>query len=129
MDHIENVQEYHDVVARSTIGIITALTSNNSATNKTAKILMMFNIRQAYILYRHESDEVMEHIADAKQKGKTIPKIEQDLIDELNDMKLDDKTDEELQVLMFSFQARAGIKPVQSFKMKARTYERMRDEL
>lgn len=124
MDHVENITEYHDVVASSTRGIINAITQSDAKTgDKVARALLLFNIRQAFVLYRHENDDIQADLMSDKKD------VEKGLWDELKAMKLEDKTIDELEVIMFSFQARAGIKPVQSYKTKARTFEMMRDEL
>lgn len=138
MDRIENRSEYHDVIANSLASIVRAIAMDDT---KIAKRLMLFNIKQAYVMYRMDNVEnladVQKKFEEAQQGNKDKKKaidydyvLQQELADMgLEEKQLDNLTMDFLMTKMFTYQTLAGIKPVQSFKNTARVYARSRSEL
>lgn len=128
-----NLNEYHSVFADSLISII-----NKMATSEAdARKIMLFNVRQAYILYRMDTptqrtqlDAKLAHEQELHAKGQSKIKgtvtINYDhvLKQELDEMTLEKLSTEELQVKMFTFMTLAGIKPVQNTQQRAGGYQR-----
>lgn len=139
MERIENRTEYHDVIANSLASIVRLIAANSDKETGIAKKLVLFNIRQAYTLYRLDEPanlaEVRKKLEDSKGK-KNGDKIDIDhvLMEELEEMGLEEKnidnlSMDELLTKMFAYQTLAGIKPVQSFKNTAKVFARSRSEL
>lgn len=126
-EQVENRQEYHDVVARVQGNIV-----SNIGDDKTVKRLAIFSIRQAYIIWRMD-DAPSRGELDEKvtQMRKENPKADyaDALVNELDEMKLDEKDANYLLAKMFTYQSLAGIKPVQTFRKTARVFERHREYL
>lgn len=106
----ENILSYHDIVANSFSAIINALSTDQA---NVAKKIILFNIQQAYTLCAMNDDprrDPLSVYADYRDmvRGK----------DDIN----------ELTVLMFAWQSKAGIKPVQEHKQRAHIYERLKYE-
>jgi hypothetical protein len=124
-----NLPEFHSVWADSLVSIINNLAKEESS----AKKIMVFNIRQAYILYRMdeptqrlELDNKMIIERDLIKKAGKKEEIGYDFVlhKELEDMKLDKLTVDELEVKMFTYMTLAGIKPVQSTQNRAAGFTR-----
>jgi hypothetical protein len=124
-----NLNEYHSVFADSLIAIVNKLATNES----DAKKIMLFNIRQSYILYRVDTpgqralldQKLVNELGQAERKlskHKGIINYDHILKDELDEMKLEERTIEELQIKMFTFMTLAGIKPVQNTQQRAGGY-------
>jgi hypothetical protein len=124
-----NLNEYHSVFADSLIAII-----NKLATNETdARKIMLFNIRQSYILYRMDTpsqraqldQKLVNELALIERKAskhKGVINFDHILKEELDEMELEKRTTEELQIKMFTFMTLAGIKPVQNTQQRAGGY-------
>ena len=125
---ITNLPEFHSVWADSLIGIINRLANDEA----NAKKIMIFNIRQAYILYRMDNQDqridldkkLAELRADDARAKKVKGHIDCDAIlqDELDAMALDKLSSEQLQVKMFTYMTLAGIKPVQNQPPRAASF-------
>jgi hypothetical protein len=133
---VRNLPEFHSVIADSLVSIINHL----AADEPSAKKIMMFNIRQAYVLYRMDTQkqrvEVDQKLAvmrqdmeNAKSKTKQLP-LDYDnvLKEELDAMGLDRLNVDELQIKMFTYLTLAGIKPVQSTAQRAAGYAKFAGE-
>lgn len=125
-ERTENIEAYHDVVARSLISIIEQLAKDSPT---TAKKIAKFNIMQAYILYQMDSVEANVKLIDRANKSKKP--IYDILAEEVRELiaKYKDKDIDEHLIDMFIYQSLAGIKPVQNTKQRARLYERVRNNL
>jgi len=125
-ERTENIEAYHDVVARSLISIIEQLAKDSPT---TAKKIAKFNIMQAYILYQMDSVEANAKLIErATSAKKPIYDILAEEVRELITKYKDKDIDEHL-IDMFIYQSLAGIKPVQNTKQRARLYERVRNNL
>jgi hypothetical protein len=129
MERIENRSEYHSIAAETLSSIVKLLASGNAS---TARDLMYFNIRQAYIIYRLDDEEnrkdVMLRLQKLREKDEKKD-VDAVLTEELTEMKLEKLKDDELLNKMFAYQTLAGIKPVQSFKGSARVFARSKGDL
>ena len=124
-----NLPEFHSVWADSLVSII-----NNLATEESkAKKIMVFNIRQAYILYRMDDQSqrmlldnklLLERDKLHKAGDKHVIDYDTILLEELAEMKLDKATVDELEIKMFTYMTLAGIKPVQNMAQRASGYTR-----
>lgn len=124
-----NINEFHSVWADSLVSIINHLANEES----TAKKIMIFNIRQAYILYRMDNvdqrSSLAQKLALVRQDQTLVKKygsIDYDYVlqEELTNMGLEKMSAEQLQIKMFTYMTLAGIKPVQNPPQKAATYSR-----
>ena len=104
MERTENLDQYHDVVARSHASIINSIWKDNKTDLLIVKTLLIYNIKQAFILWK------MEH-----EKQTKLAQIEADI----EKMKLNDQEIDRLVNMMFYYESLAGIKPVQTRKQKA----------
>ncbi len=104
---------------------------NKALKTEFAKNLIIFSITKAYVLFRSEQSDIQQMLAEENDgmKKESDKTVEQVLFEEITALDLDKKDIKELEVLMFSYQARAGIKPIQSFKQRARAFEMQRDLL
>jgi len=129
MQTMTNRPEFHSVFADSLIAII-----NKLATDETqAKKIMIFNIRQSYILYRMDTpaqrmqvDALLLGEMNNQKAGKSKIKYQVNydhiLKEELDEMGLDKLTIDELEIKMFTFMTLAGIKAVQNTAQRAAGY-------
>lgn len=129
MQTMTNRPEFHSVFADSLIAII-----NKLATDETqAKKIMIFNIRQSYILYRMDTpiqrtqvDALllgeMNKQKEGKSKVKGVVNYDYILKEELDEMKLGELSIDELEIKMFTFMTLAGIKAVQNTAQRAAGY-------
>jgi len=135
ISQVRNITEYHSVFADSLISIVNMLGKSNES---DARKIMVFNIRQAYILYRMDDQRQRPDLETKvtamynawvleskikKDKG-TPPSYVDVLNDELEAMKLDDMKVPELEICMFVYMSLAGIKPVQNTAQRAAGYSR-----
>jgi|SRR4030095_2191166 len=126
MDRIENVNEYHSVVAKGHGMIMDNLNATDNKTGRdNAKTIMLFQIKQAYAIIFHLNPENKEFI----EKNLSGIAIENKIFKELNDMKLEEMSVEKLEVFLFSFQTRADLGPVQRFTETAHSWNISRSRL
>lgn len=128
---VRNLPEYHSVIAESLIAIINKLPVDEAQARK----IIVFNTRQAYILYRMDTPEqratLDSALLDAKKMRaegimKYLGPLDYDYIlkQELDAMTLDKLPIDELEIKMFTYMTLAGIKPVQSSQQRAVAYQR-----
>jgi len=132
LQSVRNLPEFHGVFADSLVSIINHLKSDEM----TAKKIMVFNIRQAYVLFRmdttSERSELEKKRLEAEvewqsgrlKKMKYKPSYDYVLKDELDGMELDKMSVDELEIKMFCYMTLAGIKPVQNTQQRAAGYAR-----
>jgi len=139
MQSTRNLTEYHSVFADSIYSTINKLgTGDESA----AKKIMTFILRQAYVLYRMDTQaqriEVDARLNEMRmdynkmsqsKRSKYPPGYDAVLKEELDAMQLDKCTIEELEIKLFAFMTLAGIKPVQNNQQRAGGFERFSAEL
>lgn len=125
-ERTENIEAYHDVVARSLISIIEQLARDNP---DNAKKIALFNIMQAYVLYK--MDDVEANAELYEEANKQNKKVEDVLAADVQELikQYEEKNINEHLVDMFIYQSLAGIKPVQNTKQRARVYERIKTKL
>lgn len=104
----ENILSYHDIVANSFSAIINTIQNGQQS---EAKKIIRFNIQQAYTLVKMNEDQNRDPM---------------EVYESYKDMIKDKDDIDELTVLMFAWQSKAGIKPVQVHQQRAHTYERLR---
>ena len=132
LQSVRNLPEFHGVFADSLVSIINHL----KADEPTAKKIMVFNIRQAYILYRMDTtseralldrkrlEYEVEWQSGRMKKLKVKPSYDYLLKEELDEMELDKMAVDELEIKMFTYMTLAGIKPVQNTQQRAAGYAR-----
>lgn len=133
MEQVQNMMEYHDVAAQSLRNIISFLGQNQET---EAKKLIIFNIRQAYIIWRMDNPEERRSLEIILAEANTKLKKDEPLLTlhdilhkELDSMKLSEQTADRLLTSMFVYQSLIGIKPVQIIQRRARTFEMQRGEI
>ena len=100
-----------------------------------AKKIMVFLIRQAYILYRMDTadqrmdlDKKLLEMKNSTTRDKIKNKGEVDydhvLKEELDEMELDKQPVDSLEIKMFTYMTLAGIKPVQNNQQRASGFSR-----
>jgi hypothetical protein len=123
---VRNLPEFHSVWADSLISILNKLLLDEGQ----AKKIMVFNIRQAYILFRMDTpaqrvqlDGLLAKEIDLQSKNKSKFKgafsYDHLLKRELDEMDLEKASVEELEIKMFTYMTLAGIKPVQNTQQRA----------
>jgi len=128
----KNIPEYHSVFADSLVSTINKLGSGDES---SARKILTFTIRQAYVLYRMDTQsqriEVDRRLGELrkeydinKSKSKYPPGYDAVMKEELDVMNLEKVSIEELEIKLFTYMTLAGIKPVQSNQQRAGGYER-----
>lgn len=125
MDRIENLTAQHDVIAQSINSIIWNLSKDNQQEN--AKEIVKHNIVQAYI---YNMSQAAMNTKDPKAKENLRNLVDEvQFFKEIQKMELDKKSLRELLIIMYSFQAKAGIKPIQVYNRKANVFDEMGSKL
>ena len=110
IDAFENLEEYHAVFAEGLRMIANALHEDDES---AARRLMIYLIRYAYTTWRVDEDDEL---------------TDGDIGDELAALEMDRMDIDRLQVKMFYYMSKAGIKPVQSYD-KPSTFDMVRSRM
>lgn len=119
-DRIENLTSQHDVIATSISSIIYNLSKSDQ--EEDAKRIIRHNIIQAYV---YNITQTTTNMANDKAKIDSLKSLieEQEITKEISKWNLKKKDIDELLVIMYSFQAKAGIKPVQIYNKRDNVFE------
>jgi hypothetical protein len=111
VEQYEHLADYHAVFAQSLGSIVNLIAQKQ---DKDALQLIRYNIIYSYTLWR------------TIEKPDISPS---DVSAEISGLNLDNKNRDELLVMMVTYQSRAGLRPVQRYVSRARTYGRVRGSL